>query len=74
MPKGWGLIGLKIRELFQKSGDLDNNLENILIGGMVMHRKPFNCLIILNNRVKALLLQLLPVTTQLVLVIRIEHE
>ena len=39
-----------------------------------MHRKPLHSLIVLNHWIEPLLLQLLPVLTQLVLIVVVEHQ
>lgn len=39
-----------------------------------MHGESLNCLVVLNHRIKTLLLQFLPILAQLVLVVVVEHQ
>jgi hypothetical protein len=41
---------------------------------MVVHREPLNGLVVLNHRIEPLLLKFLPVLTQFVLIIVVEHK
>ncbi len=74
MPKIWCLVGFKITELLQKTWYLYNDSENVFIWGMKMHRKPFDRLIILNYRVKSFFFQFLPISTELIFIVRIKQK
>ena len=74
MPKIRGLISLKVTELFQESGYLHNDPEYILIRGMVMHWETLHSFIILDNWIKPFFLKFLPILTELILVVVVEHE
>lgn len=74
MPEIGRLIRLKVTKLFQEPRYLHNDPENILVRRMIVHRKPLHSLIVLNHRIKPLLLQLLPVLAQLVLIVVVEHQ
>lgn len=74
MSEGRGVVSLKIAKLLQKSRDLHNNSKDVLVRRMVVHTEPLHSLVILNDRIKSLLLQFLPVTTQLILVMRIKQK
>jgi hypothetical protein len=68
------LVCLKVAKLFQEPGNLDNYPKNILIRRMIMHRESLNCLVVLNDRIKTFFFQLLPISTQVILIVGIKHE
>ena len=74
MSESRGVVSLEIAKLLQKSRDLHNNPKDVLVGRMIVHTEPLHSLVILNDRIKSLLLQFLPVTTQLILVMRIKQK
>jgi hypothetical protein len=74
MSEVGGLVSLEVTELFQESRNLDDYPENVLVRGMVVHRKALNSLVVLNHRVKPFFLQLLPILAQLVLIVVVKHE
>lgn len=67
-------ISLKVTKLFQESRNLYNDSENILIGRMVVHRKSFDSLIVLDNWIKSFFFQFLPILAQFILVVVVKHE
>lgn len=68
------VIGFKVSKLFQKPWYLSDNSEQVIRIWMIMHFKPFNCLVVLNNWIKRSLLQFLPIPAQIVLRVRIEQK
>ena len=72
MPEGGSVICLKITEFLQKSRDLHNNSEDILIGGVVVHAEPFHSFVVFNNRVETFLFQFLPILAQLIFIVGVE--
>lgn len=74
MSETWCIVCLEITKLLQKTANLHNDSKDIFLSRVIMHRKSFDCFIILDNWVEALFLQFLPVTTQVVLVIGIEKQ
>jgi hypothetical protein len=67
-----GVVGFKVREFFQESRNLGDNPEKIIRVRMIVHFKALNGFIILNDRVKGFFLQLLPISTQVVLGVGVE--
>lgn len=61
MSKLRSVVCLEIRELFEESRNLCDNSKEIVWSGVIMHLKPFNCFIILDDRIKWLFLQFLPI-------------
>ena len=74
MPESGRVIGLEITEFFEELTDLNNDAEDVVIRGVVMHAKPLHFFVVFDHWVKTFLLELLPVTTQLILVMRVEEK
>ena len=74
MPEAGSVIGFEITELLQESRDLHNDAEDMLIRGMVVHDEDLHRLIVLDHWIESLLLQLLPISTQLVFAVRTEQQ
>ena len=70
----WSFIGLEITKFLQKFRNLNNNSEDIFIRWMIVHRKPFNSFIVLNNWIKTFFLEFLPIPTQLIFIMLIEEK
>lgn len=55
MSEGGSVIGLEIAKLFQKSRYLDDDSENVLVRGVVVHTETFNSFVVLDDWIEAFL-------------------
>ena len=74
MAEGRCIIGFKIAEFFQKFTNLHYDAEDVLVRWMVVHAEPFHLLVVFNYRVKALLLEFLPVSTELIFIVGVKEQ
>lgn len=74
MPEFRSVVSFKICKLFQESWNLSDDSEQVIGVWMVMHFESFNRLVVLNYWVEWFLLKFLPVSTQVILGVRIKQE
>jgi len=61
MPEGRRIVSLEVTKFLQEPRNLYYDPENIFRSRVIMHLESLYCLVVLYNRVKALLFQFLPV-------------
>lgn len=62
MPEMRREVCLKVAKFLKEARDLHDDAKEVLARRMILHLEPFDRLIVLDHRVKALLFKLLPVT------------
>ena len=72
VPEGRGVVSFEIAELLQETRDLNDDPEDILGSGVVVHLEALDRLVVLDHGVEALLLELLPIAAEVVLIVRVK--
>ena len=68
------VAGFEIAEFFQEPRDLENYTESVFGTGLIVHIEVFYSFIVFGDRVKSLLLKLLPKSAEFVFVVGIEQQ
>lgn len=49
MSELWSVVGFEVRKFSEEPGDLSDDSKEIVRGGVIVHLKPFNGFIVLDN-------------------------
>lgn len=74
VPKLGRVVVFEVGKLFQESGYLGDDAEQVIGSGVVVHLESFDGLVVLDHRVEGFLLQLLPVLAQVIFSVRVEQK